>query len=129
MSVLLGGGDGTFRTQTVYAVRLGPTSVAVADLTDADRLDIITTNELDGTVSVLFAAGGGTFQAARTLAAGQLPVMTVVTDVNEDGIPDLATAGNHDNTISVRLGNGAGDFQAAWIAGGTGRSTPRSSPT
>ena len=61
MLVLLGRGDGTFEPERQFAV-LGslPSSVALGDVNDDDRLDVVTANE-SAHVSVLLGLGDGVF--------------------------------------------------------------------
>jgi hypothetical protein len=89
------------------------TAVAVADLTGAGKLDLVSANRLDGSVSVLRGDGDGTFQAATNYPTGAGPTAVTVADLNNDGIPDIITASNSNNMVSVLLGNGDGTFQKA----------------
>ena len=57
VSVLLGRGDGTFLGQTQFAVREGPSSVAVVDLNGDEMADLVTANGESDNVSVLLGGG------------------------------------------------------------------------
>ena len=71
--VLLGNGDGTFQAAVSFVARVGPFSVAVADL-DGDTLpDLVTANRWSDDVSVLLGNGDGSFQVASSFAAGDGP--------------------------------------------------------
>jgi hypothetical protein len=52
-SVLLGNGDGTFQAKTDYTTRSNPYSVALGDVNGDGKLDIITANYGDNSLSVL----------------------------------------------------------------------------
>ena len=137
VSVLLGNGDDTFQTATAYSTGgLYPQSVAVADVNNDGKLDVIAssnclnTNDCsDGSVSVMLGNGDGTLQAPVAYSSGgQNAQYVAVADVNGDGRPDLLV-GNVcsdsnclNGSLSVLLGNGDGTFQAAvaYNSGGEG---------
>jgi hypothetical protein len=110
--VLLGNGDGTFQTQTTYAVGNGAFAVAAGDFNGDGDLDLAVANFSDNTVSILLGNGDGTFQAQKTYATGGEPNAVEVGDFNGDGIPDLAVANNADGNVSIFLGKGDGTFRA-----------------
>jgi hypothetical protein len=115
ISVLLGNGDGTFKTAVNYAVGLRPIqgSGVVGDFNGDGKLDVAVANNFDDTVSVLLGNGDGTFQKQKVFPIGARPVGMVAADFNNDGKLDLAVA-NEDkggNTFSVLLGNGDGTFK------------------
>ena len=126
VSVLLGNGDGTFRSSVNFTVGTSPLSVAVGDLNRDGILDLVVANAgtypnfTDSSVSILLGNGDGTFQTAQSYAAGSDPDSVAIGDLNGDGIPDLvvANAGTYqnsytDSSVSILLGNGDGTFQAA----------------
>src|SRR5262249_16206375 len=119
VSVLLGNGDGTFQPQKTYTVGdVEPgvpgdvshdMSVAVADVNQDGKHDIIVANGRTDTVTVLLGYGDGTFQdspgylAQHTFAAlgpfspgsvapRNTPIAVAVADVNGDGPPEVLTA-------------------------------------
>ena len=109
--MLLGNGDGTFRTAASYGAGLNPYSVAVGDFNGDGKRDLaVATREF---VAVLLGKGDGTFRTAVNYAAGLNPGSVVVGDFNGDGKPDLAVANYDSNNVSVLLGNGDGTFEAA----------------
>jgi hypothetical protein len=118
VSVLLGNGDGTFRSPVQYLTAPHCFAVAVGDFNGDGNLDIVTANgghfDIAGTVSVLLGKGDGTFLPAMSYAAGPYPVSVAVGDFKGDGTMDIAVANNAENgTVSVLLGNGDGTFQPA----------------
>ncbi|HLJ93499.1 MAG TPA: VCBS repeat-containing protein, partial [Gemmataceae bacterium] len=97
-----------------FPVDANPLGVVLADLNGDGKLDAVTANYGDGTVSVLMGNGDGTFQPAQSYVAGTNPSTVAIGDFNGDHIPDLAV-GHYKgsaNTVSVLLGNGDGTFQA-----------------
>jgi len=123
VSVLLGNGDGTFRSATAFEVGFGPSSVAIADF-DGDTIpDLVAANISSEDVSVLLGNGDGTFQSATDFVVGDSPLVgpisVAVADFDGDMILDLVTANVYSNNVSVLMGNGDGSFQPAiaFVAG------------
>jgi hypothetical protein len=81
VSVLLGNGDGTFRSAVNYGVGEWPESVAIGDLDGDGDLDLAVANAGSDNVSVLLGNGDGTFRGAVDYGAGDGPwsVATMVT--------------------------------------------------
>lgn len=127
VSILLGQGDGTFKTapDVVIGPNLGSVAVVVGDFNGDRHLDLAVANEFDDTVSILLGRGDGTFQGPSMLRVGTDPVALVVGDFNGDGHPDLAVVNSPmppppfppqptpPGTVSILLGQGDGTFQAA----------------
>jgi hypothetical protein len=122
ISVLLGNGDGTFRSPVNYTVGLRPGlgSAVVGDFNGDGRLDVATANDFDSTVSILLGNGDGTFQAQKVFPIGVPPVVQgggvrpvgmITADLNNDGKLDLAVANEVGNSVSILLGNGDGTFK------------------
>ena len=103
VSVLLGNGDGTFRTAVNYGVGTSPGSMAVGDFNGDGKLDLAVGNYGSSNVSVLLGNGGGTFQAALNFDAGFEPFSIAVGDFNGDGRPDLAVAITGTDAVSILL--------------------------
>jgi len=124
VSILLGNGDGTFKTPVAYATGTKPVAVAAVDFDGEGQPDLAVVNQGDGTtastVSILLGnkTGGkqdGTFATKVDYAVGVDPTAITTGDFNGKGIVDLAVA-NHatgsggDGTVSILLGNGDGTF-------------------
>jgi Bacterial Ig-like domain (group 3)/FG-GAP-like repeat/HYDIN/CFA65/VesB-like, Ig-like domain/Abnormal spindle-like microcephaly-assoc'd, ASPM-SPD-2-Hydin len=135
VGVLLGNGDGTFKTAVAYGSGgAGALSVAIADVNGDSKPDLLVANncidscEQSG-VGVLLGNGDGTFQPAVTyISQGESDLSVAVADVNGDGNPDLVVAtycfdGNCLNGgVSILQGNGDGTFQQGFVydSGGYG---------
>lgn len=115
-------GSGTFGTATSYTVGAGPRNVQVADLNRDGKLDIVTLDVTDGTLSMLLGNGDGTFAARTTLPtapanAGPYAIGDVNGDgkldivvFNPNGFPDAVLGAG---SLDVLPGNGDGTFGAA----------------
>ena len=110
VSVLLGNGDGTFKSKTDFATGNGPAGIATADFNVDGKQDLAVTNQTDNTVSILLGIGDGTFTAHTDYAAGSGPVGIVAATFTGGGFPDLAIADQTGNDLSVLIGNGDGTF-------------------
>ena len=137
ISVLLGNGDGTFQTPSIYASGGSfLNAVVVADVNGDARPDLIAANgcgslgvvscDSEGAVGVLIGNGDGTFQAALTQPSGGFDMFdsdVAVADVNGDGGPDIivmhgcATLCSPNSppqgSVSVLLRTGSGAFGPA----------------
>ena len=110
VSILLGNGDGTFRSQTTVATGLAPDAIVAGDFNGDGKLDLAVTNFTDNTISILLGNGDGTFAAGRTITGINSPVAMVTGDFRNAGKLDLAVLDQADGLVSVLLGNGDGTF-------------------
>ncbi len=113
ISVLLGNGNGTFKTHVDYPVGAGAYGIAIADFNGDGKADVAVADWSAATVSVLLGNGDGTLQPAVSYTVGAEPSQIAVGDFNGDGKLDLAVATYAVSAVSVLLGNGDGTFQAA----------------
>jgi hypothetical protein len=109
---LAGKGDGTFADpKAIGLLGNAPTAVAVADLNNDQKLDLVVADQ-SGTVASLLGNGDGTF----TPVSSPLPVSVTamdLADVNGDQIPDLICVnGASGGELEVLAGAGNGTFSA-----------------
>jgi hypothetical protein len=141
VGVLLGNGNGTFKAAKTYSSGGdGAISVAVADLNNDGRADILVANcgpeacgpgSPGGNVGVLIGNGNGTFKPVVNYPAANSPYDVVAADVNGDGKLDIvvsnwgtSNAGSNDGSVTVLVGKGNGKFQPAQTFPSGGAETP-----
>jgi MYXO-CTERM domain-containing protein len=103
VSVLLGGGDGTFQTPQLQNVGSGPDGLVVAELMTRGTFDIavVDSDELaDQNISLLFGNDMGGFQPDMRTTAETSSIGIAAGDFNQDGAVDLAVT-NISGGISV----------------------------
>ena len=114
VSVLLGKGDGTFFNKTSFDIsEVGtdsPFPVAVSDINNDGKIDIVTANRSSNKASILLNTGMGNFGAPRDFPVGTSPRFVAMGDLNRDGNADIVTANSGSAKVSVLLGDGTGDF-------------------
>jgi acetyl esterase/lipase len=112
LAVLLGNGDGTFRSAQNLAVGRDPAATVVHDFNLDGVADLAVAARLTDSVSILLGRGDGTFALDRNYQVGGQAGSIAVGDFNSDGAADLVTASLY-STVSVLTGNGDGTFQTA----------------
>ncbi|HTQ58212.1 MAG TPA: VCBS repeat-containing protein [Bryobacteraceae bacterium] len=115
VSILLGRGDGTFRTGSFAPAHQGPVAITEGDFNRDGNLDLAVVNSISGDVTILLGRRNGAFQPGTPVFIGSAPTNIRAGDFNGDGILDLAvtngTLGQH--LVYLLLGNGDGTFRNA----------------
>jgi hypothetical protein len=108
--------DPLYLAAAQYGVGSQPRSVVTVDVDGDGRLDVVTANAGDGSVSVLRGMGDGTLGPATSIAVGGSPTTVSVGDFNRDGDPDLAVTAfataPATPVVSVLLGSAGASFSA-----------------
>jgi hypothetical protein len=113
ISVLLGNGDGTFRSAMDSGAGQIPSALAAADLDGDGHLDLAIADQA-GAIIVMLGKGDGTFYLPVAIPLDASPRSIAVSDFNGDGKMDLAVGQFDVSTttghVSILLGNGDGTF-------------------
>jgi hypothetical protein len=129
IAVLLGNGNGTFKTAVNYAAGgVARGGIAVADFNGDHRPDLAVAqfaaiNSTQSAVDILINNGGGTFKPFYTVGVWPAARSVTTGDFNRDGKADLAVADGLgvNNTldskypagVTILLGKGNGSFTTA----------------
>jgi uncharacterized protein (TIGR03437 family) len=110
IAVLIGVGDGTFKSAVNYLAPQRQQALAVADFNGDGNADIVSvdSDDIEQNVTILLGAGDGTFRTGATYSTA-VPYAVAVGDFNKDGRPDFVVGFEFSN-LSVFLGNGDGTF-------------------
>ena len=87
-----------------------PQGVTAADVNGDGKVDLISANSNDNTLSVLTNNGNGGFVLAHTYPVGANPYLVTTADVNGDGKLDIISVNENSNALSVLTNNGSGGF-------------------
>jgi hypothetical protein len=114
VGVLLGQGNGTFANVMIYSTgsQSTPWWVALGDVNNDNRMDIISANTGSNSIGVLLGTGNGTFVIGAMYSTGgrSRPYTVTIADFNNDNRSDLAIANSGTNNVLLLYGFNNGTF-------------------
>jgi hypothetical protein len=106
------GGSISFAAKTDYSTGNGSVDVAIADMNDDGRPDLLVSSGNSGFFSffknISSSAGTISFAEKQDYTLLSHPDNITIADVNKDGKPDLITSNSSGNTISIFRNNSTG---------------------
>ena len=103
VSILLGNGDGTFRTHADFPGGSGPVGIVAGNFVGSVAPDLAVADSSGNQLSVLVDNGDGTFAAPVAIPTGNGPVAIADADLNGDGTLDVIVANESSNSVTVTL--------------------------
>ena len=114
IGVFLQDKNGNFANQTVFSTGYDsdPYSLAVGDLNNDNKTDILVANSGTNNVGIFLGHGNGTFEMQTIFSTGinSHPHSIAIGNLNSDSYLDIAVACPGTNNIGVLLGYGDGTF-------------------
>ncbi|CAF0744124.1 unnamed protein product [Rotaria sp. Silwood1] len=119
LGIFLGHGDGTLDNVTTYStdIIVEPLSVAVGDVNNDNRLDLVITGYISNNVGVLIGHGDGIFLDTTIYSVGIFsgPAVVCLVDLNNDDYLDIIVSTIDGGFVGILLGYGSGAFQEITI--------------
>ncbi len=121
VSVLLGNGNGTFRSAVSFGVGKIPLALVAEDMDHDGVLDLVVALSGSDQVVILKGDGKGLFQKVASQDAGKGTTFITTQDVNGDGWSDVVAANSGrfgyypPFNVSVLLNDGKGSLQEAMV--------------
>lgn len=114
IAVRLGNGTGAFAPLQTIAPAAGASDLAIGDVNDDDKLDLVAVNSSTGMASVFEGDGAGNFAAPVSFDVGTGALSVALGDIDGDGDVDIvaATGTSTQNKIVRLLNDGDGQFAA-----------------
>ena len=93
-------------------------AMALGDLNNDGRNDIVTANSSSNSISVILASGASFGSALNIPVSGSRPISVAVGDLNNDNKLDVVTVNVISHNLSILLGDGAGGFATPMLVSG-----------
>ncbi|CAF4955886.1 unnamed protein product, partial [Rotaria sp. Silwood1] len=114
VNILLKYDPGAFQSMIWYSTgtNSNPNSIAIGDLNNDGRLDIVVANRGSGNIGIFFGYDNGTFSRQITFSIGSSsrPYSVAIHDFNNDSRLDIAVANFWSGDVVILLGYGDGTF-------------------
>lgn len=110
--ILIGNGDGTFKSGVSVNQGTLNQSVALGDVDGNGTEDLIMTDNTSG-ISVYFGNGDGSFKSRVGLSGALGGYSLVLEDLDGNGAKDIVFADLNTSSVQILMSNGDGSFKAA----------------
>ena len=111
LSIMLQSADGALGEPTVYSTGSYPSSLAIGDLNNDGRTDIVTANQVSAEISVFLQQNDGLMADQILYSAVGYPNAVAVGDINNDGLADIVVAYRGSPLIGVFTQNTDGTLR------------------
>ncbi len=126
VAVLFGNGAGNFVSVTgsPFTVGTNPGAIAIGDLNNDGKADLVVANKGSSNVSALLNTVSDSFSAATSWFVGTSPASVALIDQDTDGNLDMLIANQGSDNLALRRGTGSGGFTALISASAVVGSAP-----
>jgi hypothetical protein len=120
ISIYFGDGDGNFSQSMHYPTPSYPGEIAVSDLNNDSKLDIVTVTIYPHYLCIFYGIGNGMFASPVYTPMPQEPYAVNCADYNNDGNMDIATGNQTGGSFCIMLGDGTGNFSSPFFLSSNG---------
>ncbi len=126
VAVLKGNGAGSFTpvAGSPFSVGTMPLALAIGDMDNDGKADLVVANKGSDNVSVLLNTGSDSFSAATSWFVGTSPASVALIDQDTDGNLDMLITNQGSDNLALRRGTGSGGFTALISASAVVGSAP-----
>ena len=110
VSIFYGNLEGTFGSEVVASIEVGPRSAMASDIDKDGLADIIVLT--NSNIRLLLGRADGTFAAQPFIPTTVTAFSLALGDFNKDGATDIAVGSSYNSSIAVLLGFGDATFSA-----------------